>query len=326
MTGDTITEPGTPTTGSVLALSVTESRAARELELRHGEFELAVQLGRIRTFTAPVRGPEPPGGAGPRRRVARAEIDRLRAAEGFPEALRASVRTDSAMQAARLIGITPARFTRLARLGLLVPVKFYVNRYRTVVWLYLAEELREFAAAKDNKTLLTDRLPETMRAQLDTGTDLRARNWRGRYAGSLLRLAEGPWARTAVTASLLSEDEVADVVDDLYERAYLAWLSPPLPTSGPPGSLAAQVVDELVKASDPDEIDWLRASLSLGLAEARRERPAPRFAADALLPRGLDRVLVRSGGPGVDHGQEQTPVEPPARPKGLLARLRRGRV
>lgn len=29
---------------------------------------------------------------------------------------------------------------------MLTPVKFYLNRYRAVVWLYLAVELRQFAA------------------------------------------------------------------------------------------------------------------------------------------------------------------------------------
>ncbi len=76
-----------------------------------------------------------------------------------------------------------ARFTRLARLGLLVPVKFYVNRYRAVVWLYLADELRQFAADERNAALLKGRTPEGLRDQLTEGLDLRPRNWRGRHLG-----------------------------------------------------------------------------------------------------------------------------------------------
>jgi hypothetical protein len=281
MTGKTIAGLDGPAGSPALRTRLTVGRAARELGLRRGEFDLAVRLGRIRTVTEPARGPEPPGTAATRRRVARVEIDRLRAAEGFPEALRAGVRTVSAPQAARELGITTERFTKLARLGLLTPVAFYVNRYRTVVWLYLAEELGTFAAVRGTTGLLTDRLPETMRSQLDTGIDLRARNWRGRHAGFLLRLAEDAWAGAAVTASLLDEDEIADVVDDPFERAYLTWLKPERPDQSPPGSLAAHVVDELLTADDPEEIHWLRASLSRNLAEARMERPAPRFAPEA---------------------------------------------
>ncbi|MGX1220415.1 hypothetical protein RKD42_001674 [Streptomyces ambofaciens] len=128
MSGNTITHGFAP---------VTLSRAARELGLRRSDFDLAVQLGRIRTV---------PDDAGGGWRVPRDEIDRIRAADGFPEVLRAGVRAVGTTEGAALMDVTTARFTRLARLGLLVPVKFYVNRYRAVVWLYLAEELRQFAA------------------------------------------------------------------------------------------------------------------------------------------------------------------------------------
>jgi hypothetical protein len=327
-----LTKSGVPTTREDLRTSVTESRAARELQLRRGEFDLAVRLGRIRTFAEPARGPELPGMLVPRRRVDRAEIDRLQAAPGFPESLRASVRTDSAAQGAGQMSITTTRFTRLARLGLLVPVTFYVNRYRTVVWLYLAQELEAFAEAQNNRHLLTRPLPGAMRAQLDAGTDLRARSWRARHAGFLQRLAEGSWACVAVTASLLDEDEVEDIVDDPHERAYLDWLKPPRPDPSPPGSPAAQVVDELIKADDPDEVDWLRVNLAVGLAKARNERPAPRFAS-ALPPKAPVGEPAQPGGPsgeradqGGDQAPHQVPPEPPPRPSRLLGRLRRGRT
>lgn len=336
--------------------SFTESRAARELQLRRGEFELAVQLGSIRTCAEPTHGPELPGMLGPRWRVDRTEIDRLQAAPGFPETLRASVRTDSATQGARQMSITVARFTRLARLGLLVPVTFYVNRYRTVVWLYLAEELAQFAAAETNKPLLTRPLPETMRMQLDTGLDLRPRSWRARYVGILQRLAAGPWARAAAAASLLDEDEVADLVDDPHERACLAWLKPQRPDHSPPGSPAAQVVDELLTADHQDEIDLLRDNLTLALAEARNERPAPRFALSALSPktpydepaqpgrsseehadpstertdRSAEHTDHNTGhaehsAEHADHSDEQASQMPSPRPRRLLGLLRRDR-
>ena len=71
--------------------------------------------------------------------------------DGFPEALRERVKTVGTTEGAALMEVTTARFTRLARLGLVVPVKFYLNRYRAVVWLYLAEELRQFAAGRGER-------------------------------------------------------------------------------------------------------------------------------------------------------------------------------
>ncbi|MGW4762881.1 DUF6397 family protein, partial [Streptomyces pseudogriseolus] len=99
------------------------------------EFDLGVRLGRIRT--EPGRTPR-------ERRVARAEIERLRAGPGFPESLRRSVHAVGTAEGAALLDVAKTRFTRLARLGLLVPVAFHLNRYRAVVWLYLADELRLF--------------------------------------------------------------------------------------------------------------------------------------------------------------------------------------
>lgn len=54
-------------------LTCAPSRAARELDLRRGEFDLAVNPGLIRTL---------PGEGGGGRRIAHAEIDRLRAEAG----------------------------------------------------------------------------------------------------------------------------------------------------------------------------------------------------------------------------------------------------
>ncbi|GHJ42204.1 DUF6397 family protein [Streptomyces sp. TS71-3] len=323
MTGHTIATPGT-TRSAARPSALTASRAARELGLRRAEFDLAVHLGRIRTLSETARAHEPPGSAATRRRVAREEIDRIRATEGFPDTLREDISTVSAPRGAQLMGISIARFTRLARLGLLVPVRFYLNRYRAVVWLYLTEELRTFAALKANEPLLTARLPETLRSQIETGTDLRARNWRGRQHGFLLRLTEDPWARAAVTASPLDADEVEDVVADPRERSYLARLRPERPDQNSPGSLASQVVGGLMTAEEPDEIEWFRSSLALSLTDARKARPAP-----DLQPATASTTGEAGGSPtptppqGDTRASETAHHIPVARPKGLLARLRR---
>ncbi|MDQ0778985.1 hypothetical protein QF026_007451 [Streptomyces aurantiacus] len=262
--------------------TLAQGRAARELGLKRGEFDLAVRLGRIRTV------PDEGGGG---RRVTRAEIDRVKSEEGFPEALRERVKAVGTSEGAALMGVTTARFTRFARLGLVVPVTFYLNRYRAVVWLYPAEELRQFAENAKNAPLLNGRVPEGLRGQLDTGLDLRARNWRGRHLGFLLRQTEDPWARAAAVAALLDPAQVAEIVSDPYERAYMDRYRPDQPTHGAPDSPAAHVTARIMTAADPDEISWLRADLTNGLEEARDHRPAPR----------------PTGKPGSPHGNEDRP-------------------
>ncbi|MEU4035624.1 DUF6397 family protein [Streptomyces collinus] len=243
-------------------------RAARELGLKRADFELAVHLGRIRTV------PDDSGGGG--HRVERAEIDRLRAEPGFPDTLLERVHVVGTAEGAALMGIPAGRFTRLARLGLLVPVRFYVNRYRAVVWLYLAEELRHFAAQSVNTHLLKGRTPETLRGQLATGVDLRARNWRGRHLGFLLRRADDPWGRAGALAALLPLVDVHDVVKDPYERAHLNRFRPAPPDHGAPGSPSALLAEELMTAQDGDEIGWLRSELRRAAEEARAHTAAPR--------------------------------------------------
>lgn len=254
----------------------TPSRAARELELRRGEFDLAVQLGRIRTV------PDEGGGGG--RRVPHAEIERLHAQHGFPESLRERVRVVGTAEGAALMEIPAGRFTRLARLGLLVPVKFYLNRYRAVVWLYLAEELRQFTTSPEHAHLLKGRTPETLRGQLAAGVDLRARNWRARQVGFLLRQADDPWARAGALAAFLAPVEVADVVKDPYERAHLSRFRPVPPGHGAPGSPSAHLAERITTAQDADEVGWLRSELARSVDEARDVSPAPRPAAQRLPP------------------------------------------
>ncbi|GGZ11837.1 hypothetical protein GCM10010300_65160 [Streptomyces olivaceoviridis] len=254
----------------------TPSRAARELGLKRVEFDLAVQLGRIRTV------PDEGGGGG--RRVERAEIERLRAQDGFPESLRERVRVVGTAEGAALMEIPAGRFTRLARLGLLVPVKFYLNRYRAVVWLYLAEELRRFTASPEHAHLLKGRTPETLRGQLAAGVDLRARNWRARRVGFLLRQAEDPWARAGAVAAYLAPIEIADVVKDPYERAHLTRFRPVSPGQGASGSPSAQLAERITTAQDADEVGWLRSELARSVEEARDSSPAPRPAAHRVPP------------------------------------------
>ncbi|MER5252346.1 DUF6397 family protein [Streptomyces sp. NPDC002855] len=264
MTGHTITQEVADTAAQT---TVTQSRAARELGLKRGEFELAVMLGRIRTVSDTVGG---------RRRVTREEIERVRAAEGFPEAWVERIRAVGTTEGAALMDISTARFTRLTRAGFVTPVKFYLNRYRAVVWLYLAEELTQFAEAKVNAGLLTGRAPSTIRAQLEAGVDLRARNWRGRHAGALLRQSDDPWERAAAVASLLDPVQIAEIIKDPYERAYVRRLVPEPFGQGAPESPAVRIIQKITTAGDPDEIRWLRANLTISLSQARGHRPAPR--------------------------------------------------
>ncbi|MGQ4384751.1 DUF6397 family protein [Streptomyces sp. SAS_270] len=310
MSGNTITQSSTSTAVPVAPgaqrPSLALSTAARELDLRRGEFDLAVQLGRIRTV------PDDGGGG---RRVTRPEIDRVRSEAGFPTALRERVKVVGTTEGATLMDVTATRFTRLARLGLIVPVKFYLNRYRAVVWLYLAEELRQFAADEQHARLLSGRTPEDLRDQLAAGLDLRPRNWRGRHRGFLLRQTEDPWARAAVLASLLDPVQVAEIVKDPYERAHLNRFRPPSASHGAPDSAAAHLASRIMTADDPDEIGWLRADLGHAVEEAREIRPAPR---------PTPKPSPRAAAHRPPRPEEATsPGEPPQRSRGLLGWLRR---
>ncbi|CAL9366586.1 DUF6397 family protein [Streptomyces sp. enrichment culture] len=304
MSGNTVTYQtalAAERSGPTRDAAVAPSRAARELGLKRSEFDLAVRLGRIRTV------PHDGGGG---RRVPRDEIDRVRAADGFPEGLRAGVRTVGTTEGAALMDVTKARFTRLARLGLLVPVRFYVNRYRAVVWLYLAEELRRFTADERNAALLEGRTPAALRDQLREGLDLRPRNWRGRHLGFLLRqAADGPWARAAAVASLLDPAEVSDVVTDPCERSHLRRFWPAPAAHGSPGSPAAQLAEEIATAADRDEIDWLRSDLADAVEAARRRCP---------VPRPVPHAVPAPAGPGA--APRETAAPPPRATGGRVPR------
>ncbi|MFF4318742.1 DUF6397 family protein [Streptomyces sp. NPDC001568] len=239
-------------------------RAAGELGLGRAEFARAVQLGLVRA------GPRAPGGAA---RFTRAELDRVKAAEGFPDALRARVETLAGADAgARLLGIGPSRFTRLARCGHVTPVGYRVNRYRTVVWLYLGAELREFAAEWPG--VLRGAASDEDRELIAARVDLRPVGWRGRHVGLLLRRTSDPWERAAVLASVLPEEHVRAAVPDPAERIVLAALAPPPPYGHPQVPAAAAVARRLLRAQPPDEIERYRLGLELALAGARGQSNA----------------------------------------------------
>ncbi|MFD3324543.1 DUF6397 family protein [Streptomyces sp. NPDC058701] len=239
--------------------SVGGVQAAGELGLSRSEFARAVQLGIVRA------GPPAAGGAA---RYARAELDRARAAEGTPAVLRERLETVAGAEAAAaVLGVGPSRFTRLARCGHVVPVGYRINRYRAVVWLYLAGELRQFAAREPG--MLRGSAPPADRELMAAGADLRPRTWRGRHVGLLLRRTADPWERAAVLASVLPEDDVRDAVPDPAERIVLAALAPPPPYGHPQAPAAAAVAERLLRAEPPDEVHWYRTSLDFALAGAR---------------------------------------------------------
>ncbi|MFD9879583.1 DUF6397 family protein, partial [[Kitasatospora] papulosa] len=156
-----------------------------------------------------------------------------------------------------------------------------LNRYLTVVWLYLVDELLAFAAREPH--LIAGQSPVGMRTLLDSGTDRRARNWRSRRIDRLLNRTEDPWRRAALQATALDPVQLAEVVDDPYERAYLARMAPD-PAFGRPASVSGrEAMARLILADDPDEILWRRVNLALELEQARETRSAPRPGCDPAL-------------------------------------------
>ncbi|UQA91603.1 DUF6397 family protein [Streptomyces halobius] len=253
-------------------------RAARELELRTGEFELATQLGEVRTIPA---GPDGrPGAAGPlgRRRVPAEEVARLQAEPGFPDTLRERIRTVGTTEAAGLMGIGPGRFLRLSRAGCIGPVRFYVNRYGAVVWLYLAAEAADFADREPE--LMRGHTPAAMRVMLDDGQDWRARQWRGRRVAQLMGQTEDRWEKAAAIAAVLPPEELASVAENPLERSVLRALRPVLATVITATPAARESFERVLTAEEFDEVMWYRVNLSRELEAARRDDPGrPRKAA-----------------------------------------------
>ncbi|MFH8787869.1 DUF6397 family protein [Streptomyces roseoverticillatus] len=303
------------------AATVARGTAARELGLRPREFELAVQLGHVRTVSV---------AAGGRPRVAREEIERLRSGAGFPESLRNRLWAVGTAEAAQLMGVSPARFARLARAGCFAPVRFYVNRYRAVVWHYLAADLVEFADA--NPELLTGRTDPALRMELEERDDQRARSWRARRLGQLTVLTADPWERAAAVAAVLAPDQLADAVPDPYERAYLSLLRPDLAGIRTDSAAARDVIERVTLAVDAGEIGRHRERLARALATARADRAAPKPEGYVPVPRpaagpALAPAPELKRGPEGDREAQAAaaPAEPaaPAGLRGWLRRLRR---
>ncbi|MFD9637864.1 DUF6397 family protein, partial [Streptomyces violascens] len=258
--------------------------------------------------------PDPGGG---QRRVTAREVARLRAAADFPESLRERVRTVGTGEGAGLLGIAPGRFTKLARTGRLTPVRCYLNRYRAVVWLYLADELVELALREPE--LLSGRHPEP-----DGGQDWRARNWRGRRIAMLARQTDDQWEQAAAVASALDSAHLAEIVRDPYERACLRRLQPETFRIHPESAIAQAMVDRVLLADEADEIEWYRLRLVEALADARDQCPAPRPIGDPAGERGVPEAtepVTKRGAPAgavpVTKRSALVGVEPPApRPLG----------
>ncbi|MEW1654808.1 DUF6397 family protein [Streptomyces sp. NPDC093707] len=246
-------------------------RAAQELQLQTGELELATQLGEVRTV--PAGADDRTGGSGPpaRRRVPAEEVARLRSEPGFPEALRTRLRTVGTNEAAALMGIGPGRALRLTRAGCVGPVRFYVNRFGAVVWLYLAAEIAEFADREPE--LLRGNTPVAMRVMLTSGQDWRARQWRSRRVAQLMGRADDPWESAAVIAAVLPPEELASVAEDPLERAVLRRLRPVLASALTATQAARESFERTLVAEEFDEVLWYRVNLSRALETARREDP-----------------------------------------------------
>lgn len=282
----------------VVGATVSLGSAARELGWQRKELEFAVQLGEVRSVGAgemapwnrPVMDGGPPEpvtpGASWRRRVVRAEIDRLTADPCAAAALRARLRLVGTGEAAELMGISPGRFARLARAGCVCPARFYVNRYRAVVWLYLARELTEYVAAEPEVS--ARRTPDRLRAMMCTGADWRGRNWRVRRVGQLLAHSADPWARAAVSAAVLSTEALVETVPDPAERSYLRELDPPLSPVRAIAPTVREVVDEVLTADGRDEVIWHQIGLAMALEDARSAPRAPARAGAP--PRPTDAV------------------------------------
>lgn len=250
--------PAGPPDGELVPLN----RARDELGLDYDEFDVAVQIGEVPTV---VCGPG-------QWKVPARELARLRGADGHPQILLDRLRLVTSTDAAELIGIGRDRFVRLARAGYVRPVRWYVNRYRALVWMYLARELPEFA--EEHPALLHGRLPAGLREALEDGEDLRARGWRERRVAQLTRDAPDAWEEAAVWAALLGPEVADQAVPDPYERAHLRRLRAALPP-GRPGPASPELIRRLTTADHPDEIALALVALADALGRARVRQRAP---------------------------------------------------
>ncbi|WP_405785975.1 DUF6397 family protein [Streptomyces sp. NBC_00138] len=283
--------PGAPPgSGTLLTLG----RARDTLGLDHDDFDVAVQIGEVRTVAC-----------GPRvRKVPAAEVARLLDPDGRPQALLDRVRLVSSTDAAKQLGIGRDRFVRLARLGYVRPLRWYVNRYRALVWMYPVQELPDLA--DQHPALLRGPLPEGLRGAVASGEDQRARGWRSRRVAQLLRDAYDPWEEAAVWAALLGPEAVDQALPDPYERAHLRRLRRALPP-GRTGAATPEQIKEITTADHPDEIATALLALSETLVRARAHESAP-----ALVPPTVGPLPVSAFTPSA--GLVATSVRPPAAP------------
>jgi hypothetical protein len=284
------------------ARTLTLNRAREELGLDFTEFELALQLGEIATV----------GGGTDRPRVAEAEIARVREAAGGTPALLARIRLVNTTEGAELLGISRERLLRLTRAGCVRPARWYVNRYRALVWLYPAGELEAFAAG--SPALLAGRLPAAVRESADEGEDQRPRGWRSRRVAQLARDARDPWEEAAVWAALLGPEMTESAVPDPYERSRLRRIHQVLPP-GRPGPLAdGALIARLTTADHPDEIALGLVALADALGRARDRDPVPRPTSAAPETAPPARVVRKKGGhvAAPPAGRATAPVPLPA--------------
>ncbi|SEQ94898.1 hypothetical protein SAMN05216481_12134 [Streptomyces radiopugnans] len=256
------------------AEAVPLGEAHRMLGIRPRELELAVELGALATV-APRR--EDHG-----RWVPVAELARLRTEEGFPATLRERLRLVGAREGAALLGVTPLRFARLARAGCFGPVRFSLNRYRAVVWLYLASELRRILAE---------------------GEDRRPRHWRNRRIAQAVRRTDDPWAAAAAHAAVLTPKVLEEAVPDPAERARLEELRPRLTTARPESLAARRIVRGLLTADGEEEVLWHRLGLTLALSTARSARPLRRPEREHRPAQGAGETV--EGAEGVEGAQSR---------------------
>ncbi|MFC4031421.1 DUF6397 family protein [Streptomyces polygonati] len=261
-TPEGVMAPPRPDTGAAVPDLLSLDRARDELGLEYGAFEVALQTGEV------------PGVAcGPGQWKVPAEaVARLRAAKDHPEPLLARLRLVNSDEAAKLLGVGRERFVRLARAGYVRPIRWYVNQYRAVVWIYLAREVTEFADRCP--ALLNGPLPAPLRDAVAAGQDRRPRGWRERRVEQLVRDAYGAWEEAAIWAALLGPETVTGAVPDARERGCLRRLRGELPP-GRVGRASAERIREFTTADDPDEIGAALLALSGALGRARALRPAP---------------------------------------------------
>ncbi|WP_047466711.1 DUF6397 family protein [Streptomyces sp. M10] len=253
--------PGPPDAGPPLSAEA----AARALGLRRSEIETAVGLGLLATT-------EGAGEPGERPKVPASEIRRLLPSVDRPDGLRAQVATTGARDGAALLGITEERFAKLARLGLLTPVRCHLNRYHCVVWRYLADELR--AVRRHQAPHLTGQLPPPLRQLLATGDDARPRTWRRRVLAERLGRAGTTWERAAAVAAPLPRSHTAALLTPDEQRRLDAARPRPLFARARSGA-AERLLEPLTRARPGPETEQYAAEFAELLDEARTTARTP---------------------------------------------------